>query len=637
MSTYYHTSLIDTNLICNCASFGQVEQPCQYLEDNFGELIDSHALSQCEYYSKLNKMCRLNLQTSRSDAEPSLDQICHQVTRTKEFGWIASPSFHSKRYHNTPVNCTYRIVMQPYQTIQLRFKYFHLSAGSSMLIYDTSLDKQNLIANYTSDHNDFKSNFYAKPLNSKTNFLLIKVNIKEAPSPNEFTVFNFTYQIKGLCIENQKQCSSVYELNCYSSEQKCNGVWDCRSGEDERGCFGCGPDHFRCKNNIFCYKYEDRCDGDHQCVDKSDELDCDQWSCNSANGTFLCQNGRCIYEQWVCDGANDCEDNSDELNCPSGLNSRRVITTAVLGGTLCCLLLVMALGCACKLYALHTAAYRGSFRFSHTPGHSASLVQSRRRRRQRHQQRSGYNLSSFMRRLRAAEPSLGDGHSNATVDTCDSTELPHHSVAPPTYNQTMGLVDEYEQRQLAFIEHVRSILSQQQQAVSVSGPGAQLTSMTIVPTSASVCRTNARRAHRHRHHRSSEESRHRRRHRTAASSSSCTQASFDLNRVGLAETVQQSDNQLSAIAEENRPDPQTPLPKSTSSANSANLRDKIAKLIKDIVVHHGDSINYVQLADSPASSTPNRAVQQHTDQHHQPNTSQNSSNTSEDDVPLIQP
>lgn len=623
MSAYSHTSLIDMNLVCNCASFGQVEQPCRYLEDNFGAIINSATLNQCDYYSKLNKMCRTNSHSSRTDIEPSLDQICLQVTRTNELGWIASPSFHSKRYHNTAVNCTYRIVMQPYQSVQLRFKYFHLSAGSSMLIYDATPNEQNLIGNFTSDQNDFKANFYAKSVNSKTNFVLIKVSIREAPSPNEFTVFNFTYQIKGLCIENQKQCNSVHELNCYSSEQRCNGVWDCRNGEDERGCFGCAPDHFRCKNNIFCYKYENRCDGDHQCVDKSDELDCDSWSCNSANGTFLCQNGRCIYEQWVCDGANDCEDNSDELNCPSGLNSRRVITTAVLGATLCSLLLVMALGCACKLYALHTAAYRGSFRFSHAPGQSAALVSGRRRRRQRHHQQS--NLSSFVRRLRAEE-----------TPAAESAVAPHHSLAPPTYNQTMGLVDEYEQRQLAFIEHVRSILSQQQhqqQAVSVSAPGAQLTSMTIVPTSASVCRTNVRRAHRHRHHRGTEESRHRRRHRAAASTtSSCAQVSFDLNRVGLAQAVQQCD-----VAETDRgadaQQTQTPLPKNSNAANSANLRDKIAKLIKDIVVHHGDSINYVQLAESTAGSTSS----QNAEQNNQPNTSQNSSNSSEDDVPLIQP
>ena len=41
-----------------------------------------------------------------------------------------------------------------------------------------------------------------------------------------------------------------------------------------------------------------------------------------------------------------------------------MITTAVLGGTLCCLLLVMALGCACKLYSLHTVGYRNNMRLS---------------------------------------------------------------------------------------------------------------------------------------------------------------------------------------------------------------------------------------------------------------------------------
>lgn len=133
---------------------------------------------------------------------------------------------------------------------------------------------------------------------------------------------------------------------------------------DEKGCAPCQSDQFKCRNHIFCYRAEDRCDGDHQCIDKSDELNCDKYTCNSENGTFLCNNGRCVYEQWVCDGTNDCEDGSDEINCPTSLTSRRVITTAVLGGTLCCLLLVMALGCACKLYTLHTVGYRNSVRLS---------------------------------------------------------------------------------------------------------------------------------------------------------------------------------------------------------------------------------------------------------------------------------
>lgn len=108
-------------------------------------------------------------------------------------------------------------------------------------------------------------------------------------------------------------------------------MWDCHNGADERGCGPCKPKEFRCQNDIFCYRFEDRCDGDHQCIDKSDELNCNAWFCNSNNGTFLCDNGQCVYEQWVCDGTNDCIDGSDERNCPTPF-TRRVITTAVLGG-----------------------------------------------------------------------------------------------------------------------------------------------------------------------------------------------------------------------------------------------------------------------------------------------------------------
>jgi hypothetical protein len=37
--------------------------------------------------------------------------------------------------------------------------------------------------------------------------------------------------------------------------------------------------------------------------------------CGPHNGTFLCDNNRCIYETWKCDKTNDCGDNSDERNC----------------------------------------------------------------------------------------------------------------------------------------------------------------------------------------------------------------------------------------------------------------------------------------------------------------------------------
>ena len=209
-------------------------------------------------------------------------------------------------------------------------------------IYDGPSTEFPLIAHLTSKYNNFNQHFNGYVINSKTNNLLIKFHSAARPVDEGSTVvdnsppqlhqgFNLTYQIKGFCIEDQRSCNSIYELNCFSAGQVCNDAWDCHNGADERGCGPCKHEQFRCKNHIFCYRLEDRCDGDHQCLDFSDEMNCNSWFCNSNNGTFLCDNEQCVYEQWVCDGTNDCRDGSDERNCPTPF-TRRVITTAVLGG-----------------------------------------------------------------------------------------------------------------------------------------------------------------------------------------------------------------------------------------------------------------------------------------------------------------
>lgn len=66
---------------------------------------------------------------------------------------------------------------------------------------------------------------------------------------------------------------------------------------------------------------------------------------------------RCLFESWHCDGQVDCKDGTDELNCTVIL-PRKVITAATVGSLVCGLLLVIAMGCTCKLYSLRTREYR---------------------------------------------------------------------------------------------------------------------------------------------------------------------------------------------------------------------------------------------------------------------------------------
>jgi hypothetical protein len=882
-NSYYNVSdtllkqsmCINKDLVCNCLSFNSVPggqlnhfnvDNCDYLDMAYSNYIPSLMQDQenlCQNYLALNRKCRREVTTHKdklidvfkpdyglyddaSDTQTEnesedqklsnsdsllnydFDALCNSVVRMNdESGWIASPNFYTKkRKYSYNLNCSYHIVIQPYQTVQLRFKHFYLNSEYVLLganeksessvsindndaeqeseesevngqgaqladfdylsIYDGPSTSAPLLARFTAAQNDFKKNFYARTFNSKSSHILVVFHTQDRsaskqPSKQSISLddkqmmgFNFTYQIKGFCIEDQLPCNSIYELNCYSANQTCNDVWDCHNGRDERGCGACKPDQFRCHNQIFCYRLEDRCDGDHQCIDKSDEMNCDKWFCNSNNGTFLCNNGRCVYEQWVCDGTNDCEDGSDELNCPSAFSSRRVITTAVLGGTLCSLLLVMALGCACKLYTLHTATYRSNVRFplsasllSHhqvpqvaavtsfsqnvpqSVTNRSHVITNENQNTSSSRSRTGVRsyLSNVLNRLNSSSNGADTendvstaNNNNCNLNSTNSTNMstltnirannnsnpivnaalmahttasstiddlpPHHLIAPPTYNQTMGLVDEYEQRQLAFIEHVRSILSQQANTngIAVGANGTLLNFSnanplipTVTSSSTTVHRvTNSRRSHssrhhhhhHHRHHRrssnsgantesssshhhhhhthgnstepnasSSRQHRHHRHHHRHSRNSTATTAAnnsqntsnlnsgslhsnFDANRRGLeqiqSETLlsnatNDSLNNSSANGTTNRgagrissgeltlQSTQATINGAISSANeqslsnaafnsmiskstvtSNNLRDRIAKLIKDIVVHHGDNIQYVQLADQNA-------------------------------------
>ncbi|XP_038610267.1 low-density lipoprotein receptor-related protein 3 [Tachyglossus aculeatus] len=164
--------------------------------------------------------------------------------------------------------------------------------------------------------------------------------------------FNATYQVKGYCLPWERPCGS--DEGCFAERQRCDGWWHCPGGKDEEGCPACRKGEYPCEGNSgLCYALPDRCNNQKNCPDGSDEKNC--FSCQPGN--FHCGTNLCIFETWRCDGQEDCQDGSDEHNCLVVV-PRKVITAALIGSLVCGLLLVIALGCAFKLYSLRTREYR---------------------------------------------------------------------------------------------------------------------------------------------------------------------------------------------------------------------------------------------------------------------------------------
>lgn len=130
---------------------------------------------------------------------------------------------------------------------------------------------------------------------------------------------------------------------------------------------------------------------------------------------------------------------------------------------------IIALGCTCKLFHLRTAERRAASRLLNPQRY----IEQRRQQYQREQQRQ---------------------NESTTPDPPPFSSEEARRLAPPSYNQTMGLMDENEERHAALAEHLR-----------LAGL-ANYISLPIVHGSSRTSRSASR--HRHRRHR-----RHRHHHR----------------------------------------------------------------------------------------------------------------------------
>ncbi|XP_072543597.1 low-density lipoprotein receptor-related protein 10 [Salminus brasiliensis] len=251
------------------------------------------------------------------------------------------------------MECVWTVDPQDPRPLKLELQQLELGSGDTLMITDQSNGTGNVIKIIT-----YTSNYKAVEVESQTGLLSLTYH---TPAGSEGRGFNATYRIADYCLPWEGLCKGS-EGGCYTQKQRCDGHWDCaETGLDEEGCGGCPAGHFSCGavqrtghviGRPFCYSLTDRCNYQLNCADGSDERECTV--CQP--GTFHCDSDRCVFESWRCDGQVDCKDGTDEMNCTVTL-PRKVITAATVGSLVCGLLLVIAMGCTCKLYSLRTREY----------------------------------------------------------------------------------------------------------------------------------------------------------------------------------------------------------------------------------------------------------------------------------------
>ncbi|XP_042331758.1 low-density lipoprotein receptor-related protein 10 isoform X2 [Sceloporus undulatus] len=268
------------------------------------------------------------------------------LTLDNFYGVLFSPGFASDSYLGV-ASCQWALDAHDSRPLSIRFTLLELDIGDSLRVYEgvpgTTLHPH-LLRNL-----DYTSNNKVVTVDSPSS----RAWVTYQAAGTTYRGFNATYHVRGFCVPWDFPCGGGdgEGATCYSAAERCDGTWDCANGADEEGCRGCPLGQYACggqgMGGAVCYGLADRCNYQTFCADAADERHC--YSCQPGN--FRCHDGRCIYESWMCDGQADCIDASDEADCTYVL-PRKVVTAAVIGSLVCGLLLVIALGCTCRLYSL---------------------------------------------------------------------------------------------------------------------------------------------------------------------------------------------------------------------------------------------------------------------------------------------